>query len=213
MVFPLLAANGEKVGEIAVNEAVFGVEVKSQLIQAAVESYLANQRQGTASTKTRGEVAGSSKKMFRQKGTGRARMGTIRSPMRVGGGIALGPRPRDYRQSLPKKMRRQALLCALSSKAAAGDIKVLDTPGLSEISTKAMAELLRALDLGAALESDRAVTLLIADEPDEILWKSTRNLPGLKLTRAADLNPYEVLRYQCLLFTKDGISRVQEGSA
>jgi large subunit ribosomal protein L4 len=213
LVLPLFSPQGEQVGEIAAQEAIFGVEVKPHLLHVAVEAYLANQRQGNASTKTRGEVHGSARKLFRQKGTGRARMGTARSPMRVGGGIAMGPRPHDFRQRLSQKARHQALLSALSSRVAAGEIKVLDTLPLEEISTKAMAELLKALGLTAALESDKAVVLLITDEGNEILQKSARNIPGLNLSRAVDLNTYEVLRHRLLLFTKEGLNRVQEALA
>jgi len=213
IVLPIFSPQGKQVGEIAAKEEIFGLEVKPHLLQVAVETYLANQRQGNASTKTRGEVHGSAKKLFRQKGTGRARMGTARSPVRVGGGIALGPRPHDFRQRLPKKARQQALFCALSSRAAAGEVKVLDAFTLEEISTKAVAEMLKALGLTAALESDKAVALLITDEGNEILQKSARNVPGLTLTRAADLNPYEVLRHGLLLFTKEGLNRVQEARA
>jgi large subunit ribosomal protein L4 len=213
IVLPLFSPKGEQVGEIAANDAVFGVEVKAHLLQVAVEAYLVNQRQGNANTKTRGEVQGSARKLFRQKGTGRARMGTARSPMRVGGGIAMGPRTHEFRQHLPKKARQQALLCALSSRAAAGEIKVVDALALNEISTRVIAEMLQALGLGKALKSDKAVALLITDENNEILQKSARNLPGLKLTRAADLNTYEVLRHGLLLFTKEGLNRVQEALA
>lgn len=125
----------------------------------------------------------------------------------------MGPRTHEFRQHLPKKARQQALLCALSSRAAAGEIKVLDALALNEISTKVVAEMLQALGLGKALKSDKAIALLITDENNEILQKSARNVPGLRLTRAADLNTYEVLRHGLLLFTKEGLNRVQEALA
>jgi len=200
---PLLSPTGEQVGEVEVSGVLFGAEVKPQLLHAAVEAHLAGQRQGNASTKTRSYVAGSTRKLYRQKGTGRARAGSRRSPTRVGGGIAFGPLPRDYRQRLPKKVRRQALLGALSSRAVAGEIKVLDTLKLDQISTKAVAGLLEALGMGAEV-------LLVTDNPDEILRKSARNLPNLTLARAEDLNAYEVLRYPHLLFTREGLARLQE---
>ncbi len=200
---PVFSPAGEKVGEVEVLAEVFAAPVKPKALHAAAVGYLANRRQGNASTKTRGEMAGSTRKLFRQKGTGRARMGSRRSPVRVGGGAVFGPLPRDYRQRLPERMRRQALLGALSSRAAAGEIRVLESLSLPEISTKAVAVLLKSL--GA---EERV--LLVADEPDEILRKSTRNIAGLTLARAADLNAYELLRHRHVLFTKAGLSRLQE---
>ncbi|NIM06395.1 MAG: 50S ribosomal protein L4 [Armatimonadetes bacterium] len=200
---PIFSRAGEKVGDVEVTEALFAAEVKPHLLHTAAEAYLANQRQGTTWTKTRSEVSGSTAKLFRQKGTGRARAGSRRSPTRVGGGAAFGPQPRDYRRRLPKKVRRQALCGALSSRAAAGDIRILESLELEKISTKAVVALLEAL----GLEED---VLLITDTPSEVLRKSARNLRGLMLARAEELNAYEVMRHHHLLFTKEGLSRLQE---
>jgi large subunit ribosomal protein L4 len=199
----VLSQTGEQMGEVEVSSALFGAEVKPHLLYAAMEAYLANQRQGNASTKTRSEVAGSRIKLFRQKGTGKARAGSRRSPTRVHGGIAFGPSPRDYRQRVPKKVRRQALRGALSSRAAAGEISVLDSLSLEEISTRAVAGLLDALKV----ESE---VLLVVDKADDALMKSARNLPQLTLARAEDLNALEVMRHGRLVFTREGLSRLQE---
>jgi len=204
---PVFSGAGDQVGELEVSGALFGVEVKPQVLDAAVVAYLANQRQGTADTKERGEVAGSARKLFRQKGTGRARAGSRRSPTRVGGGIIFGPTPRDYRQRLPKKLRRQALNQALSSLAGAGEIKVLDALALEGISTRSVAEMIRAL----GLENEKV--LLITGKADEILSKSARNIEKLAMVRAEDLNAYVALRFRHLLFTREGLDRLQEVSA
>lgn len=200
---PVFSTSGEKVGEVEVNGEIFAAEVKPHLLHAAAEAYLANQRQGTAATKTRGEVAGSTRKLFRQKGTGRARVGSRRSPTRAGGGVAFGPLPRDYSHKLPRKMRRQALYGALSSRTAAGEIRVLDSLSLSEISTKTVAQAM------TALKAARGV-LLVIGQPDDVLLKSTRNLAEVTLARAEDLNAYGVMRCRELLFTRDGLARLQE---
>lgn len=207
---PVFSAQGVQVGEIEVSPALFAAAPRPQVLQAAAEAYLANQRQGNAATKTRGEVAGSTRKLYRQKGTGRARAGSRRSPTRVGGGVAFGPLPRDYRQRLPQKVRRLALFGALSDRAAAGEIKVLDALALEKISTKTIAALLEALGLTAALKRDQPVALLVTDTPDEVLRRSARNIPGLALGRAADLNAYAVLQFRHLLFTREGLARLQE---
>jgi large subunit ribosomal protein L4 len=204
---PVFSGAGDQVGELEVSGALFGVEVKPQVLDAAVLAYLANQRQGTADTKERGEVAGSARKLYRQKGTGRARAGSRRSPTRVGGGVIFGPTPRDYRQRLPKKVRRQALNQALSSLAGAGEIKVLDALALEGISTKSVAEMIRAL----GLENEKV--LLITGKADEILSKSARNIEKLAMVRAEDLNAYVALRFRHLLFTREGLDRLQEVSA
>jgi len=200
---PVFSPGGEHLGETPARREVFAAKVNPHLLHAAVVAHLAGQRQGTASTKTRGKVAGSTRKLFRQKGTGRARMGSRRSPIRVGGGTIFGPLPREYHQRLPRKVRRQALCGALSSRAAAGEIGVLDSLALEKISTKTVAHLLKALGREDGV-------LLITDEPDEALCKSARNLPMVKLARATDLNVYEVLRHRYLLFTREGLSRLQE---
>jgi len=203
LMLPVYAMNGDQVGEVEVSGEFFAATVAPKLMHDAVLAYLANQRQGNAATKERGEVAGSTRKLFRQKGTGRARAGSRRSPTRVGGGVAFGPHPRDYRQRLPKKVRRQALCGALTSRATSGEIRVLDSLTLDRISTKTVAEMLKAL----GLTDD---TLLVTGKPDDTLMKSARNIEKLQLARAEDLNTYEVLFHHTLLFTREGLSRIQE---
>jgi len=200
---PVVSVSGEQVGDIEVSAKLFGAEVKEHLVHEVVLAYLANQRQGTAATKTRGEVAGSTRKLYRQKGTGRARAGSRKSPTRKGGGVIFGPEPRSYRQNLPKQVRRQALCSALTVKTTEGEIHVLDALELNEISTKAVADIVKALEMEDGV-------MLITDTPDEILGKSTRNLASLKLIRAQDLNTYEVLNSKHILFTKEGLDKIQE---
>lgn len=200
---PVFAADGSQVGDVEVSPALFAAEVPKQVILDTVQAYLANQRQGNADTKERGEVAGSTKKLFRQKGTGRARVGSRRSPTRVHGGTVFGPHPHSFRIRLPKKVRRQALVGALTARATAGEIKVLDALQLDAISTKRVAGVLDALGLGQA-------TLLIVDQADEILTKSARNIERLQMVRATDLNTYQALYNRAILFTREGLTRIQE---
>jgi large subunit ribosomal protein L4 len=200
---PVFASDGSEVGEVEVSSALFAADVPKQVIHDAVEAYLANQRQGNADTKERGEVAGSTKKLYKQKGTGRARVGSRRSPTRVHGGTVFGPHPHSFRIRLPKKIRRQALCGALTTRATAGEIKVLDVLQLEAISTKVVAGVLNNLGLDET-------TLLIIDQPNEILTKSARNIERLEMVRAADLNTYQTLLYRKLLFTREGLNRIQE---
>jgi len=194
---------GEQIGEIELNAAVFGAEVNHHLLWEAVKVYLANQRVGTASTKTRAEVRGGGRKPWRQKGTGRARHGSIRSPIWRGGGIVFGPKPRDYRLRLPKKARRQALRSALSAKAAENRIKVIEELRFEEPKTRRFAALLKALN------SPRK-TLVVLEQADQNVIKSARNLPGVTTMVARDLNPYQVLNHDEILFTRGGIAQVEE---
>lgn len=195
---------GEQVGDIELRDDIFGVEVNEALVHQAVVRYLANQRQGTASTKTRGEVSGGGRKPWRQKGTGRARHGSIRSPIWVGGGTVFGPKPRDYRQAMPKKARRAALRSALSSKVAAGEFLVLDELQLAQPKTRQVVELL------ANLKAKGSSALLVTADVDRNVVLSARNIPGVGTTRAGDLNVYDVVRHSKVIATKDAIAKIEE---
>jgi large subunit ribosomal protein L4 len=190
---------GKQVGELELNDAIFGVEVNQDLMHKAVLSQLANRRQGTASVKTRGLVSGGGRKPWRQKGTGRARQGSIRSPQWVGGGVVFGPTPRDYSFRLPKKARRAALKSALSAKAAAGNIVVLDQLTVREPKTKVMAGVFKALDVRKPL--------LVTAEWDKNVELSVRNIPGAVLAKSVGLNVYDVLNSEKLVMTKDAVAR------
>ncbi|MBO2520861.1 MAG: 50S ribosomal protein L4 [Firmicutes bacterium] len=195
---------GEQVGDLELSETVFGAPVNEGLVHQAVVRYLANQRQGTASTKTRGEVSGGGRKPWRQKGTGRARQGSIRAPQWVGGGTVFGPKPRDYRQAMPKKARRAALRSALSSKVASGELLVLDELTFEEPKTKKMVEVLQNLKAAGAS------ALVVTGELDRNVILSARNIPGVGTTRAGDLNVYDVVAHARLIATKDAIAKIEE---
>lgn len=193
---------GKQVGEIELSEAVFGIEPNEVAMFEAVKNHLANRRQGTQSTLTRAEVRGGGKKPWRQKGTGRARQGSIRSPQWTHGGIALGPKPRDYSYRLNKKYRRLALQSALSAKAAAGEIIVVDNLDLSEVKTKSMVSFLNAV------EADKA--LVVTPEVRENVVKSARNIPGVKTTTATIINVYDILNHGKFIVDKSAIEKISE---
>lgn len=194
---------GQAVGEIELSDTVFGAPVNEALLHEAVVMYLHNQRQGTASTKTRAEVRGGGRKPWRQKGTGRARHGSIRSPIWVGGGVTFGPKPREFRKAMPKKARRAALRSALSSKVIAGDLIVLDELQMAEPKTKQMATIL------SRLNGERKPLIVMA-ERDRNVELSTRNLPGAETARARDINVYQVLNHNKLLLTRDAVALLEE---
>ncbi|PZN08801.1 MAG: 50S ribosomal protein L4 [Bacillota bacterium] len=198
---------GERVGEIELSETVFGAPIKPALMHQAVVMYLANQRRGTAATKTRGMVRGGGRKPWRQKGTGRARQGSIRAPQWRKGGVVFGPQPRDYSQTMPKKARRAALRSALSAKVADGELIVLE--GLSELGlerprTKEFAALIKRLDL----EGKRP--LFILPRPDPTLYLSARNLPDVDTEYVDRLNVYKVLRHGHVVLAREAVDRVEE---
>lgn len=195
---------GEQVGDLDLKDEVFGVEVNEALMHQAVVRYLANQRQGTVSTKTRGEVSGGGRKPWRQKGTGRARHGSTRSPIWVGGGTVFGPKPRDYRQAMPKKARRAALRSALSGKVREGSFIVVDSLQLEVPRTKEMARILK--NLSAA--GERALIVTVDGDRNVVL--SARNLPGVSSSRARDLNVYDVLDHSKMIVTKDAVAQIEE---
>ena len=194
---------GKKTGEMELNAAVFGIEPNMTVVHAAVKNYLANQRQGTQSTLTRAEVRGGGIKPWRQKGTGRARQGSIRSPQWTHGGIALGPKPRSYNYSLTKKTKRLAMLSALSAKAAAGEIIVIDGLDMGEIKTKSFQNFLNAVKCDGK-------TLVVTAEPDQIVIKSARNLPGVTTTFANLINVYDILNCKNFVVDKAALSKIEE---
>jgi len=195
--------DGKQVGEMDLRDDIFGIEIKEALLHQAVQVYLANQRQGTRAAKTRSEVRGGGRKPWRQKGTGRARVGTIRSPLWTGGGVVFAPKQRDYSQKLPKKMRRKALLSALSSKVANNEMIVLDKLSFEEPKTKLVVNVLNNLNVGEK-------ALLVLKGKDETVQKSARNIPGVKTTLVNNLNVYEILKYDTLIITKDAVNAVEE---
>lgn len=194
--------SGEQVGELTLKDEIFGVEVHESVLHDAVVMQLAGRRLGTHDTKTRSEVSGGGRKPWRQKGTGRSRHGTIRSPIWRGGGIVFGPHPRDYGYSLPKKVRRLALKSALSVKVNEGDILVLDELKLEQPKTKDMARILNNLNVDDAL--------LVVAEKNESVEKSARNIPNIKPLTATGLNVYDILAYDKLVMTKDAVAKVEE---
>ncbi len=202
MQVPVYSLTGEIIDQIELNDQVFGVPFNQAAVHQVVVAQQANQRQGTASTKSRSEVAGSTRKLFRQKGTGMARAGSRRSPLRRGGGITFGPKPRDYRQAIPKKMRRLALKCVLSAKARDGELKVVQELKL-EPKTKYMAQILA--DLAVA-----APALVVIPEPQEHVIKAARNIPGTKTMPANLLNVLDLLSRKTVLITVSAARRVEE---
>ena len=194
---------GTNTGTMELNEAVFGIEPNKTVLHSAVVNYLANQRQGTQSTLTRSEVSGGGRKPWRQKGTGHARQGSTRATQWIHGGIALGPKPRDYRYALPKKVRRLAMKSALSSKVAAEEMLVVDGLALDEIKTKTIVAMLTAL--GAEKK-----VLLVLSENDEKIIKSARNIPGVKTALVNTLNVYDILNSDKFIVAKDAVAMIEE---
>ncbi|HEY8346867.1 MAG TPA: 50S ribosomal protein L4 [Symbiobacteriaceae bacterium] len=194
---------GATVGEITLSDAVFGAEVNVGLMHEAVQMYLANQRQGTADTKTRAEVSGGGRKPWRQKGTGRARQGSIRAPHWRHGGIVFGPHPRDYGWRMPKKARRAALRSALSAKVAAGDLIVLDELQMEKPKTKEIVALLKNLNASSK-------AFIVTADYDPVVYLSARNIPGVNVNEARNLNVYDVLNAGKLVMTRDAVAKVEE---
>ncbi|MBQ7543110.1 MAG: 50S ribosomal protein L4 [Clostridia bacterium] len=194
---------GAKVSDIELSENVFGIEPSVPAMHLCVVNYLANQRQGTQSTLTRGEVSGGGKKPWKQKGSGRARQGSTRSPQWYHGGIAHGPKPREYGFSINKKVRRLAMKSAFSSKAADDEILVLDTFDQEEIKTKEIAKVLAALNTGKK-------TLIVLPEKDDVIYKSARNIAGVKVALVNTLNVYDILNCDKLLVLQDAVAKIEE---
>lgn len=193
---------GEQIGDIELNDSVFGVEVNREAMHQVVKMQLANKRQGTQSALTRGEVAGGGIKPWRQKGTGRARQGSIRAPQWIHGGVVFAPKPRDYSYTLPKKLKRLALKSALSSKVVDNSLLVLDELKIDEPKTKIVADMLKALDAKKAL--------IVVPEKDEAAYKSARNIADVAIIPVNNLNVYDVLKYDKFIITKDAVSKVEE---
>jgi large subunit ribosomal protein L4 len=202
MELDVLDRQGTPIEKVTVADNAFGAEIKAHLFHQVVRMQLANRRRGTASTKTRGEVSGGGRKPWRQKGTGRARQGSTRSPVWRGGGVALGPKPRNYAYKLPKKVRRGALCSALSMKAQAGMLKVMDNIDLGEPKTKLMVGFLKALGV-----EKTALILLSHDTPNVQL--AARNLPHVKVLRIEGVNTYDLLAYDYLICSKEGVMDLQ----
>ena len=193
---------GKEVGSIELNDAVFGVEVNEHLVHMAVVNQLANNRQGTQSAKTRSEVSGGGRKPWRQKGTGHARQGSIRSPQWTGGGVVFAPKPRDYSFKMNKKEKRIALLSALSSKVADNKIVVLDAFNLDEVKTKKFAEVM------SNLKVDKALVVIEGENKNVVL--SGRNIPTVKVSATNEINTYDVLKYETLVVTKAAVEKLEE---
>ncbi|MGD9123462.1 MAG: 50S ribosomal protein L4 [Desulfarculaceae bacterium] len=198
-------AKRKKVGKMDLSEAVFAVEPKPHLLHEVVVWQLANRRSGNASSKTRVEVRGGGRKPWRQKGTGRARAGTRRSPLWRGGGVTFGPKPRDYSYRPPRKVRKAALRVALSDKLREEKLFVMRGFGLDEIKTKAFAEVLKRF------EGDDALVIIAG--PDEIMEKSSRNLPKVKVLRAEGLNVYDILKHERVLLLEEAVAPIEEALA
>ncbi|MCD8211893.1 MAG: 50S ribosomal protein L4 [Oscillospiraceae bacterium] len=193
---------GQQVGEIELSEAVFGIEPNEAVVHAAVVNHLANRRQGTQSALTRSEVRGGGRKPWRQKGTGRARQGSIRAPQWTHGGVVFAPKPRDYSYRLNRKVRRLALKSALSAKAAEGNITVVDSLELPEIKTKSMKTFLDAVGVQKAV--------LITPEVNENVIKSARNIPGVMTTTARILSVYDIVNANQLVVDKSALAIIEE---
>lgn len=194
---------GKKVSDIALSDAIFAITPNASAMHLCVVAYLANQRQGTQSTLTRAEVRGGGNKPWRQKGSGRARQGSIRSPQWTHGGIALGPKPREYGKTVNKKVRRLAMKSALSSKVAAEELIVLDSLEMNEIKTKEVVSVLKALETGKKV-------LIVLPEKNETVYRSARNIKGVKTTLVSTLNVYDILNCDSLVVLKDAVSKIEE---
>ena len=194
---------GRKTSDIELSAEVFGIEPNVAAMHLCVVNYLANQRQGTQSTLTRGEVSGGGKKPWRQKGTGRARQGSTRAPQWTHGGIAHGPKPREYGFSINKKVKRIAMKSALSCKAADEEIVVLENLELDAIKTKEVAKVLSALETGKK-------TLIVLPEKNDVIYRSARNIAGVKVSLVNTLNVYDILNCDTMLVLKDAVSKIEE---
>lgn len=199
----MLNMAGEIAGDIELNDDIFGVEVNAYAVHAVIKNYLANQRQGTQSAKTRSEVRGGGRKPFRQKGTGRARQGSRTAPNHVGGGVVFAPKPRDYSYTIPKKVRRLAMKSALSSKVEENEIIVLDALNLDEPKTKEMIKILENIKANKK-------ALIVTGEKNENVIKSAANIPGVKTTMVGQMNVYDIINHASFIVTRDAISKIEE---
>mgnify|MGYP002423965128 FL=1 len=194
---------GKKVSDVELSDAIFGIEPNEAVVHNVLVNYMANQRQGTQSTKTRSEVSGGGRKPWRQKGTGRARQGSIRATQWIKGGIALGPKPRSYKYTVNKKERRLAIRSMLSSKVIENEIIVLDAIPFKEIKTKNMVNALNNLKV-------EGKTLIVLPEKNENVQKSARNIEGVKTSLVNTINAYDLLKYKKLIVTLDAVKKIEE---
>ena len=195
--------NGKKVSDLELADGIFAIEPNMYAMHLVVVNYLANQRQGTQSTRTRSEVSGGGKKPWRQKGTGRASQGSTRAPQWYHGGIAHGPKPRTYGGDINKKVRRLAMKSALSSKVAGDELVVLDSFKLDAIQTKEVVKVLGALNTGKK-------TLIVLPEKDDVIYRSARNIAGVKVSLVNTLNVYDILNCDTILVLKDAVAKIEE---
>ena len=198
----LFNKEGNKIEDIQLNDKVFAVEVNADAMHQVVVALLANKRQGTQSAKTRAEVRGGGNKPWRQKGTGRARQGSIRAPQWIKGGVVFAPKPRDYRMSIPKSMRRVAMLSALTSKVQNDEMVVLDSLTLEAPKTKEIVKMLNAFNAKK--------TLIVTAEANETVYKSARNIEGVAVLPVNNINVYDLLKYSKVIMTKDAVSKIEE---
>lgn len=196
-------SKGNKVSDIALADSIFGIEPNVSAMHLCVVNYLANQRQGTQSTKTRSEVSGGGKKPWRQKGTGRARQGSTRAPQWTHGGIAHGPKPREYGFSINKKVRKLAMKSALSSKVAAEEMIILDSLELEAIKTKEVVSVLSALETGKKV-------LFVLPEKNDVIYRSARNIAGVAVSTVNTLNVYDILNSDSIVVLKDAVAKIEE---
>lgn len=199
----VLDKTGKKVSDIELKDEIFAIEPNKSAMHLVVVNYLANQRQGTQSTLTRSEVSGGGKKPWKQKGTGRARQGSTRAPQWTHGGIALGPKPRDYGFDVNKKVRRLAMKSALSSKVAADEMIVVDDFSMDAIKTKEMANILSAVKAGKK-------TLIVLPKKNDVLYKSARNIEGTNVSLVNTLNVYDILNCNTIVVLKDAVAKIEE---
>ena len=195
--------DGKKVGDITLSDEIFGIEPNEFAVQAVVKNYLANQRQGTQSAKTRAEVRGGGRKPFRQKGTGRHRQGSSTDPTQVGGGVVFAPKPRDYRYSLNKKLKKLALKSALSAKVADKELIVVDEFKFEEPKTKEMVKVLENI------KADKKA-LIVMDEKDDNVVRSAHNIPGVRTALVSTMNVYEIVNHYTLVLTKAAAKKIEE---
>ena len=199
----VLNIKGENVGELELNETIFATKVSENAVYEVIKNQLANKRQGTQSAKTRAEVRGGGRKPFRQKGTGRARQGSIRAPHYTGGGVVFAPKPRDYSYSVPKKLRRKALYSVLTSKVNENELVVLDELKMDTFKTKEAANILNTIEAGKK-------AYVVTAENDNVVYRSFRNIEGVDVAPANLINVYDLIRHNKLVITKDAIAKLEE---
>ncbi|MGG7079419.1 50S ribosomal protein L4 [Clostridium sardiniense] len=198
----LFNKEGKQVGDFQLNENIFGTEINENAMHQVVVALLANKRQGTQSAKTRAEVRGGGIKPWRQKGTGRARQGSIRAPQWIKGGIVFAPKPRDYRMAIPKSMKRVAMMSALSTKVQDGQMVVVEDLAFDSIKTKNVVNMLNTMEAKK--------TLIVTAESNEVVYKSARNIDGVAVIPANNINVYDLLKFEKVVMTKDAVSKIEE---